>query len=70
MGDSGTEEVHLNEELNIVMYQRQQATQSRVMERSNPTMGFHRGCLQVLPLTWLIQIITCKQLIDNWYVEK
>ena len=69
VGDSGTEEVHLNEELNLVMDQRQKATQRRVMEKRNRTMVFHHGCLQVLPLTWLIQIITCKQLIDNWYDE-
>ena len=31
-------------------------------------MGFHHGCLQVLPPTSIFPRITCKQLIDNWYV--
>ena len=31
-------------------------------------MGFHHGHLQVLPPTWILPIITCKQLIYNWYI--
>ena len=31
-------------------------------------MVFHHGRLQVLPPTWKLPIITCRQIIDNWYV--
>ena len=31
-------------------------------------MSFHHGHLQVLPPTWAFLRLTCKQLIDTWYV--
>ena len=68
MGDPGTEEVHLNEEVQFVMDQRRQATQRRVMKRRTLTMGFHHGFFHALPPTWTFSIMTCYQLIDNWYV--
>ena len=68
MGYEGNGEVYLNEYLKYVMDQRQQATQRRVMERRTVTMGFHHGHLQVLPPTWAFLILTCKKLIDTWYV--
>ena len=41
--EPGTEEVHLNEEVQLVMDQRQQATQIRVINRRTLTIGFHRS---------------------------
>ena len=68
MGEPGTEEVHLNEEVQLVMDQIRRATRIRVMNRRTLTMGFHHICLQVIPPTCTFPIITCKQLVDNWYV--
>ena len=67
MVDTETEEVCLNSELHIVMDQMRQATQRRVMKRRTLTMVIHRGHLLVLSPTWTFPIMTCKQLIDNWY---
>ena len=58
MGEPGTEEFYLNEEVQILMDQMWRATQRRVMKRRTLTMGFHHGRLQVLPPT----------LIYNWHV--
>ena len=68
VGELGTEEVHINQEVQLVMDQSWRATNRRVMNRRNITVGFHRGRLQVLPPTWKFPIMTCKKLIDNWYV--
>ena len=45
LGEPGTEEVHLNEEVQLVMDQSQQATHRRVMNSSTLTVGYHHGCL-------------------------
>ena len=68
MREPGTEEVHLNEEVQLVIDQRRKPIQRKVMNRRTLTMGFHHGILQVLTTTWKLPIITRKQLIDNWYV--
>ena len=68
MGNQRTEKFHLNEEVQVVMYQRRRATHRRVMNKRTLTMGFHHGFLQVFPPTWKLQRMTRKQLIDNWYV--
>ena len=38
------------------------------IKRSNLTIGFHHGQLQMLPSTWTFPRMNCKQLVDNWYV--
>ena len=68
MGEPGTEEVHLNEEVQLVMDQRRRETYRRVMNRSYLTIVFHQVSLQVIPPTCIFPIITCKQLVNNWYV--
>ena len=68
MGEPGTEEVYLNEEVHIVMDQSRRPKHRCVLNRSTLTMGFHHGCLQVLPPTCKFLRMTCKQLIGNWYV--
>ena len=69
VGETGTEEVHINEEVKLVMDQSHRATQKRVLKRNTLTILFHNGSLQVLPPKWKFQIMPCKQLIDNWCVE-
>ena len=68
VGDPGTEEVDLNEDVQLVIDQRRQATKRTVMNRRTITIVSHHGSLQVLPPTWTLPRMKCKQLIDNWYV--
>ena len=51
-----------------MMDQRRRATQRRVMNMRTLTVGFHHGCLQVIPPSRTFPRMTCKQLIDNWFV--
>ena len=68
MGYPGNEEFHLNEEVQLVMDQMKRSIQKIVMQKRTLPTGFHHVHLQVLPPKWKFPIITCKQLIDNWYV--
>ena len=72
--DGGLE---LNDSTNI---QLERGEEVRALERKNiseanfklkkrkPTVGFHHGCLQVVPVYWKFPNMTIKQSIDNWFI--
>ena len=38
------------------------------LKKRKLTVGFHHGCLQVVPVYWTFTNMTIKQLIDNWFI--
>ena len=38
------------------------------LKKRKLTVGFHHGCLQVVPVYWKFLNMTIKHFIDNWFI--
>ena len=47
---------------------RTRTIQDALLSSRRLRMGYHHGCLQVLPPKWQFPKMTIKQLVDNWYI--